>query len=455
MPFRTLGLSATILKAIAETGYTEPTPIQAAAIPLILEGNDLIGIAQTGTGKTAAFVLPLLTKMADNKKEGARIQMLVVAPTRELVVQIEENVRAYAKYLPLKIATIYGGVSERSQIKALTEGVDIVIATPGRLLDLIRGRERSFAHIQYLVLDEADRMLDMGFVPAIRQIVKLLPRQRQTLFFSATLSKEIEKLTHEFLQAPKIVEIGRRSNPAETVTQFVYEISHHLKQGLLVHLLQDDAFNMVLVFTRTKHGADRIARRLEQSKITTATLHSNRSQNQRLRALQDFKEGKVRVLVATDIAARGIDVDGISHVVNYDFPPHHEDYVHRIGRTGRAKAIGEAISFVMGEDQGSLRALERFLGRGIVRKKAEGFDMTAQAPPREEGSDRQDRRGGSPDPRRSRGPSQNSRAPRNADSPRGQRSSSQGNAAPAGASRSAAEPAKTEHRFFGFGRRRS
>ena len=459
MPFRTLGLSATILKAIAETGYTEPTPIQAAAIPLILEGSDLIGIAQTGTGKTAAFVLPLLTKMSEQKKEGGRIQMLVVAPTRELVVQIEENVRAYAKYLPLKIATIYGGVSERPQIKALMEGVDIVIATPGRLLDLIRGREKSFSSIQYLVLDEADRMLDMGFVPAIRQIVKLLPRQRQTLFFSATLSKEIEKLTHEFLQAPKIVEIGRRSNPAETVTQFVYEVPHHHKQGLLAHLLQDDSFNMVLVFTRTKHGADRIARRLEQSKIPTATLHSNRSQNQRLRALQDFKDGKVRVLVATDIAARGIDVDGISHVVNYDFPPHHEDYVHRIGRTGRAKAIGEAISFVMGEDQGSLRALERFLGRGIVRKKAEGFDMTAKAPPREEGSGFQDRRGGYVDPRRSRAPRQNSRVPRNTDAPRGARpgarSSSAGSAAPAAGSRSAAEPAKTGHRFFGFGRRKS
>lgn len=398
MPFRTLALHPAILKAIADTGYTEPTPIQSAAIPLILEENDLIGIAQTGTGKTAAFVLPLLSRMAEQWQEGdkSRMRALVVAPTRELVVQIEENVRAYSKYLPFKIATIYGGVSERPQIKTLTEGADFVIATPGRLLDLIRGRERAFAGIEYLILDEADRMLDMGFIPAIRQIVKLLPRKRQTLFFSATLSKEIERLTNEFLQSPKIVEIGRRSNPAETVTQFVYEVSHHLKPGLLAHLLQDDSFNMVLVFTRTKHGADRIARRLEKDNIRTGTLHSNRSQNQRLRALQDFKDGKVRVLVATDIAARGIDVDGISHVVNYDFPPHHEDYVHRIGRTGRAQAIGEAISFITSEDQGSLRALERFVGRGIVRKKAEAFDYTAKAPPREE-----------PDFRSQRAPSRN------------------------------------------------
>lgn len=451
MPFRTLGLNPTILKAIAETGYSEPTPIQSAAIPLILEGNDIIGIAQTGTGKTAAFVLPLLTRIMEKKKDNTAspIRFLVVAPTRELVVQIEENARAYAKYLPLKIATIYGGVSERSQIKALTEGADLVIATPGRLLDLLRGREKAFASIEYLVLDEADRMLDMGFIPSIRQIVKLLPRQRQTLFFSATLSREIEKLTHEFLREPKIVEIGRRSNPAETVTQFVYEVPHHLKQALLVHLLENDQFNMVLVFTRTKHGADRIARRLEQSNIRTATLHSNRSQNQRLRALQDFKEGKVRVLVATDIAARGIDVDGISHVINYDFPPHHEDYVHRIGRTGRAKAIGEAISFVMNEDHGALRSLERFLGRGLVRKKAEGLDMTVKAPPRQEDPRARSRsgttarssqessrfsRGGN----QSRSASSNSRSPRSAD-----------------AAGDAAKPEKTGYRFFGAGRRRS
>jgi ATP-dependent RNA helicase RhlE len=383
MSFRSLGLNEAILKAVQETGYTEPTPIQSAAIPVILTRQDLIGIAQTGTGKTAAFTLPILSLLAQVPSRG--IRALVIAPTRELVVQIEENVRAYAKHLPLTVATIFGGVSERPQIKALEQGVDLVIATPGRLLDIIRGREKAFAGIEFLVLDEADRMLDMGFVPAIRQIVKLLPRQRQTLFFSATLSREIEKLTAEFLRDPETVEIGRRSNPAETVAQSVYEISQNLKTPLLQHLLQHDGLSMVLVFTRTKHGADKIARRLEAAGISCATIHSNRSQNQRLRALNEFREGKVRVLVATDIAARGIDVDGISHVINYDFPPNHEDYVHRIGRTGRAKSAGDAISFVTRDDEDALRALERFTRRTVPRLKAEGFDYNAAAHPREEG----------------------------------------------------------------------
>jgi ATP-dependent RNA helicase RhlE len=393
MSFRDLGLDANILKAVQEAGYTEPTPIQAAAIPPILDGHDLIGIAQTGTGKTAAFVLPILTRLAKMIVDGQRrnTRALVLAPTRELVVQIEENVRAYAKHLPLRMAKVFGGVGERPQIEALRSGVDLVIATPGRLLDLTGQRHGDFSNLNFLVLDEADRMLDMGFLPSIRRIVKGLPQKRQTLMFSATLSKEIEALTHEFQRSPKTVQIGRRSNPAETVTQLVYEISHHLKPGLLVHLLNDPTFNTVLVFTRTKHGADRIARRLESSGIKTATIHSNRSQNQRLRALKDFKAGEVRVLVATDIAARGIDVDGISHVVNYDFPMHPEDYVHRIGRTGRAHAVGDAISFVTSEDQGSLRSLERFIGRGIVRKRAEGFDYSAAAPPRQPDEGNRDR----------------------------------------------------------------
>jgi ATP-dependent RNA helicase RhlE len=380
MPFRALGLGDRIYQAIHEAGYTEPTPIQAAAIPEILAGHDLIGIAQTGTGKTAAFTLPILARLAGTLGDGTprRTRALIVAPTRELVVQIEENVRAYAKHLPLRMATVFGGVGERPQIEALKSGVDIVIATPGRLLDLIRYAQ--FSGISFLVLDEADRMLDMGFLPSIRQIVKALPPKRQTLLFSATMSPEIQSLTHQFQRAPKTVEIGRRSNPAETVTQLVYEVPKHLKPALLAHLLQDPGLNTVLVFTRTKHGADRVARKLESSGIKTGTLHSNRSQNQRLRALRDFKSGAVRVLVATDIAARGIDVDGISHVVNFDFPMHSEDYVHRIGRTGRAQAIGDAISFVTSEDHGPLRTLERFIGRGLVRKRAEGFDYQAPAP---------------------------------------------------------------------------
>jgi len=384
MPFHALQLSPQVLKAIHEAGYTQPTPIQLAAIPEVMAGHDVIGIAQTGTGKTAAFVLPILTKLMASNAQRHGTRALIVAPTRELVVQIEENVRAYAKHLSLRMATIYGGVSERPQIAALRAEVDLVVATPGRLIDLMQQRQTNFSGIEFLVLDEADRMLDMGFLPQIRQIVKALPRERQTLMFSASLSREIEKLTHEFQRSPKLIEIGRRANPADTVTQFVYEVSPHLKSGLLIHLLADARFDTVLVFTRTKRGADRIARRLESGGIKTGTIHSNRSQNQRLRALKDFKSGAVRVLVATDIAARGIDVDGISHVVNYDFPMHPEDYVHRIGRTGRAHAVGDAVSFVTPEDQGHLRSLERFIGRGIVRKKADGFDYHAPAPPREE-----------------------------------------------------------------------
>jgi len=385
VPFRSLGLDDRIFKAIQEAGYTEPTPIQSAAIPEILAGRDVIGIAQTGTGKTAAFVLPILTKVVQSPNEGKRrgMRALIVAPTRELAVQIEENVRAYAKHLPLRMATVFGGVSERPQIEALRSGVELVVATPGRLIDLMEQRHTNFSGVDFLVLDEADRMLDMGFLPPIRQIVRALPEKRQTLMFSASLSREIEALTHEFQHTPKVIEIGRRANPSDTVTQLVYEVRSHLKPALLQHLLADPQFDTVLVFTRTKHGADRLARRLENSGIKAGTIHSNRSQNQRLRALKDFKSGAVRVLVATDVAARGIDVDGISHVVNYDFPMHSEDYVHRIGRTGRARAVGDAISLVTPEDHGPLRSLERFIGRGIVRKRAEGFDYNAAAPPRE------------------------------------------------------------------------
>ena len=388
VPFRSLGLDDRIFKAIQEAGYTEPTPIQTAAIPAVLAGRDVIGIAQTGTGKTAAFVLPILTKLVQPSDSGKRrgMRALIVAPTRELVVQIEENVRAYARHLPLRMATVFGGVSERPQIEALRSGVELVVATPGRLIDLMEQRHTNFSGVEFLVLDEADRMLDMGFLPPIRKIVRALPGKRQTLMFSASLSREIEALTHEFQRLPKIIEIGRRANPAETVTQLVYEVRSHLKPALLQHLLADPQFDTVLIFTRTKHGADRVARRLESSGIKAGTIHSNRSQSQRLRALKDFKSGAMRVLVATDVAARGIDVDGISHVVNYDFPMHSEDYVHRIGRTGRAHAVGDAISFITPEDHGPLRSLERFIGRGIVRKHAEGFDYHAAAPPREERS---------------------------------------------------------------------
>ncbi len=391
MSFCDLGLADEILQAVTETGYTDPTPIQEQAIPPIIAGKDLIGIAQTGTGKTAAFTLPILAQLA-RSSDRRHISVLVLAPTRELVVQIHENVRTYARYLPdLHVATVFGGVGENPQIAALKSGVALVIATPGRLLDLMDRRAGDFSKLEHLVLDEADRMLDMGFLPSIRKVIRNLPKKRQTLLFSATLSKEIESLTHEFQHNPEIVQIGRRSNPAETVSQHLYEVPRHLKPALLAHLLKDEAMNMVLVFTRTKHGADRVARKLEQIGISCATIHSNRSQNQRLRALEGFRAGNVRVLVATDIAARGIDVDGISHVVNFDFPMQTEDYVHRIGRTGRAQAIGDAITFITEDDSKSLKQLERFISRQIPRAKAEGFDYHAT-----EGQKR--------DPERPRGP---------------------------------------------------
>ena len=381
MPFAALGLEPRILAALREAGYTEPTPIQAAAIPKILAGTDVIGIAQTGTGKTAAFVLPMLQLLASKPPLGRKIRVLVLAPTRELVAQIEENVRTYARHLPLRMATIFGGVGERPQVMALRENVELIVACPGRLLDLMDQRHGDWTGLQFLVLDEADRMLDMGFLPSIRRVIRKLPKNRQTLLFSATLSPEIEGLTHEFLRQPATVQVGRRSNPAETVTQLAYEVPRHLKLALLVALLHQPGMESVLVFSRTKHGADRIARKLESVGVKCGTLHSNRSQNQRLRALKDFKDGLVRVLVATDIAARGIDVDGISHVINYDFPMTNEDYVHRIGRTGRANAVGDALSFVCPDEHGDLRSLERFIGRGLPRRRLEGFDYTSAAPP--------------------------------------------------------------------------
>ena len=380
MPFTTLGLGSKITTALTEQGYVEPTPIQAKAIPVILEGRDIIGVAQTGTGKTAAFVLPLLERLSAAPSQ-KHMRALVVAPTRELVAQIEENIRAYGRHLNLRYATIFGGVGEGPQIQALRRGVDIAVATPGRLLDLMQQRHVSFADLQVLVLDEADRMLDMGFLPPIRKIVAATPKIRQTLLFSATFSKEIEAVSKEFLKTPVLVEIGARSTPVEAVAQWIVEVSQAAKVPALVHLLKDAALESVLVFSRTKHGADRIARKLEDAGIRCATLHSNRTQGQRILALKRFKSGDVRCLVATDIAARGIDVDGISHVINYDFPPQPEDYVHRIGRTARAQAIGDAISFVAHDEMDDLRRLERFLGRGITRRKLEGFIANTPHPP--------------------------------------------------------------------------
>ena len=379
MPFSALGLNSNLTKAIREAGYTEPTPIQTKSIPVVLSGRDMIGIAQTGTGKTAAFVLPILQRLTEQTSTKKTPRVLIVAPTRELVAQIEENARKYGRHLRIRMATVFGGVGENPQIAALRAGTEMIIATPGRLIDLMQQGHADLRNIETVVLDEADRMLDMGFLPAMRQIMRALPKQRQTLLFSATFSPEIEQLSGDFLNNPHTVQIGRRANPAESVEQTIYEVPKSRKVSLLLHLLRDGAMDSVLVFSRTKHGADKIARKLEAAGVTVGTLHSNRSQNQRIAALKAFKSGTVRVLVATDIAARGIDVEGISHVINFDFPPQPEDYVHRIGRTGRAYAIGDAISFVSPDDQSALRSLERFINRGIPRKRAADFNYAETA----------------------------------------------------------------------------
>ncbi len=382
MPFSKFGLEAGILRAVEKSGYTRPTPVQAAAIPKVMQGSDLIAIAQTGTGKTAAFVLPMLHRLSLSNRQGQPrgLKALILAPTRELVVQIMENIRNYGQSLPIRVAAIYGGVEEEAQIKALRKGVDIIVATPGRLIDLTGRQKLDFRLLEMLILDEADRMLHMGFLPDIETIVSYLPRRRQTLMFSATLSKEVESLARRFQYQPKMVQIGKRSNPADTVNQCVYEVPSHLKDSLLLELLRQSGFKRVLVFARMKDGADRLTNFLKLAQVRVAKLHSSRSQEQRLQALQDFKDGNVQVLVATDIVARGIDIEGVTHVVNYDFPVNPEDYVHRIGRTGRAEAQGDAISFVPKSDLNLLNILELFIAQRLSRRRLRGFDYHAPIP---------------------------------------------------------------------------
>lgn len=376
-----------MLKAVQKAGYVRPTPVQVAAIPKVLEGHDVIAIAQTGTGKTAAFVLPLLQRLASPEREGQprAIRVLILAPTRELAAQIMENIRAYGQGLPVRVAAIYGGVDEAAQIKALQKGVHIVVATPGRLLDLAGRLRIVFRTLKALVLDEADRMLQMGFLPDIEKIVASLPQRRQTLMFSATFPKEVEALARRFQYQPKMVQIGKRSSPADTVEQCVYEVPAHLKGPLLVELLKQQGFRKVLVFTRMKDGADRLTEFLKAAGVKAAKLHSSRSQEQRQLALQDFKDGKSQVLVATDIVARGIDIDDVSHVVNFDFPVNPQDYVHRIGRTGRAGIRGEALSFVPEQDLNLLHILELTLARRLTRRRLKGFNYRAPVPPSKPG----------------------------------------------------------------------
>jgi ATP-dependent RNA helicase RhlE len=375
-----------LLRAVAEHGYTETTPIQSQAIPLVLAGRDLLGAAQTGTGKTAGFTLPLLQRLAPMATKSFSpalhpVRCLILTPTRELAIQVHESVKTYGKYVPLRSFCVYGGVNINPQIEELKRGVEILVATPGRLLDLVGQKAVNLGKVQILVLDEADRMLDMGFIPDIKRIIALLPQARQTLLFSATFSDEIRKLAQQFQKDPATVEVARRNEPIALVTQYVHMVDANRKRELLSHLVKKNNWEQVLVFTKTKHGANRLASQLQKDRINADAIHGNKSQNARIRALEDFKAGKVKVLVATDIAARGLDIEELPHVVNFDLPHVPEDYVHRIGRTGRAGSTGEALSLVCGEDRPLLSAIERLINKKIEVRHAEGFDPGHRAAP--------------------------------------------------------------------------
>jgi len=360
------------LSAVAEQGYAQPTPIQSQAIPLVLSGRDLLGAAQTGTGKTAGFALPMLQRLA----EGAATKLaraLIITPTRELAAQVHEDVRTYGKHLKLRSAVIFGGVGMQPQIDALRRGVDIIVATPGRLLDHARQKTVDLRQIEILVLDEADRMLDMGFIPDVRRILALLPAKRQNLLFSATFPDEVRKLAATFMRDPRTIEVARRNTPAELVAQCAISVTHDRKRDLLAHLVKSGDWRQVLVFCKTKRGANRLAQHLEQDGVEADAIHGNKSQNARMRALKSFKDGELRVLVATDIAARGLDIEQLPHVVNFDLPHVPEDYVHRIGRTGRAGSTGEAISLVSNDERPLLAAIEKLMGRGIEQREVTGF----------------------------------------------------------------------------------
>ncbi|MBN2271046.1 MAG: DEAD/DEAH box helicase [Sedimentisphaerales bacterium] len=382
MPFKIFGLSDPLFQGILATGYTAPTEIQSQAIPAAISGRDVIGCAQTGTGKTAAFVLPILDRLSHERSGHKRaVRSLILTPTRELAVQIERSILGYGRFTNLKALAVYGGVSINNQIAALRSGVDIVVATPGRLIDHIQRKTIELGRVEVLVLDEADRMLDMGFVNDVRRIVGGVPKKRQTMLFSATISPEVQTLAADMLKSPKVIQIGRPRNPIETITQHIYAVEKPLKMDLLLHMIEDWRMFSVLVFSRTKHGADKINRLLKRAGVQAVSIHSGRTQSQRQRALDGFRGGKYQVLVATDIAARGIDVEGISHVINYDVPTHAEDYVHRIGRTGRAAATGDAITFVSSEEEKYLREVGKFIGRKLETQKCKGFSyVKSQAP---------------------------------------------------------------------------
>ncbi|MBN2455435.1 MAG: DEAD/DEAH box helicase [Sedimentisphaerales bacterium] len=377
MPFKTFGLSDPLVRGILAAGYIAPTEIQSRVIPAVIEGKDIIGCAQTGTGKTAAFVLPILNRLSHERATTKKvIKSLIITPTRELAVQIEKAILGYGRFLDVSTLAVYGGVNIKGQLNALHRGVDIVVATPGRLMDHMNRRSVNLRHIEVLVLDEADRMLDMGFINDVRKIVGALPKKRQTLFFSATVSPEIKALAAGILKSPEMIQIGRPRNPIETITQHIYPVRKEQKMDLLMHMLGNSQMYSVLVFSRTKHGADKINRRLKAAGIVSVAIHSSRTQGQRFLAMDGFKRGKYQVMVATDIAARGIDVTGISHVINYDVPAYAEDYIHRIGRTGRAEAPGDAITFVSREEDKYIRKIEKFIGREFKPEKCKDFTYT-------------------------------------------------------------------------------
>ena len=380
--FSSLHLDPQILRAIEEEGYTEPTPIQAQAIPQILAGRDLMAMAQTGTGKTAAFTLPLLQRLLPHASTSASparhpIRALILAPTRELAIQVEKSVETYSRHVPLRSTVVFGGIDIKTQKPALAKGVEILVATPGRLLDHVESRNLMLNQVQILILDEADRMLDMGFMPDLKRILTLLPRQRQTLLFSATFSDEIKKLAHDFLANPVTVEAERRNTAAENVKQSVLMVDQDSKFDVLADLIRSRGLNQVLVFTRTKLTTARLARKLEREGIPSDAIHGDKTQLERIKALDAFKEGRITALVATDVAARGLDIDQLPLVVNYELPTNAEDYVHRIGRTGRAGASGEAISLVDGEEERRLVDIEKLLKREFPRERA-----TVSATPR-------------------------------------------------------------------------
>ncbi len=443
MSFAELGLAEPIVRAVTESGYTQPTPIQAQAIPAVLKGGDLLAGAQTGTGKTAGFTLPVLQLLAGGKRPAPKtIRALVLTPTRELAAQVEESVRNYGKYVNLTSAVIFGGVNINPQIQKLQRGLDILVATPGRLLDLMQQNAVSLQQVEILVLDEADRMLDMGFIRDIRKVLAALPAKRQNLLFSATFSDEIKALADGLLNNPAMIEVARRNSTVEVISQKIHPVDRDKKHLLLAHLIKERNWFQVLVFTRTKHGANKLVEQLGKADISALAIHGNKSQAARTRALAEFKSAELQVLVATDIAARGIDIDQLPHVVNYDLPNVSEDYVHRIGRTGRAGSTGEAVSLVCVDEKSLLHDIERFIKREIEVEVIAGFepDPTARAQPiqlrsqehrQPRGGDRGGNRGGGRDGNRegNRGGSRDGNRDGNRSSaPRNARSGGQGDA---------------------------